>query len=261
MSSITVVDQWPYALATAGPSTVGALAKVYYSDQHDLAGQRVYDPLALRRVWVHRRACEAGRSPSLVVLPVLDGERQVDPRELAGRTPLGRLVPAQRYLLRAGIVRARTLSELLADQLADPWGCAIVTSAGAAITLTPPILERLHPLDRSVHERTPDFIVCDGNHRIVERAWRRGRPVAAVASLDSPAEPFYILPTREGDWAAVSGNEVQQCPPREQKYTVRAVPTPAPGTVLAAVPAAERYRRYFRLLETGFGHLGGQGGL
>ena len=254
-----LVDQFPFAHSDgAADSTVTALGRVHYATQYDLGRLNVYDPATLERVWIVRESSHV--SSRLLLYPVFDGDRSDDSIGIQTRAPIGVLRPSQRYVTTSGLVRARVLSDTVVDLLNDRWGYGVVESDARRIRITPPILERMHPVDRDVEEESADFIVCDGNHRIVERVWRRRLPTAAVAAIEAPAEPYYILPLPETAWSLVSDAEVGVAPARDQKYTVRGVELTLPGSPLWHVPASERYRRYFRSLETGFDDLGGQAG-
>lgn len=261
---ISIVEEHPYSSpAEDAHSTLKAMARVRYSSHYDLGDTTVYDVAVLARVWIVPARAPAPRGDGDVLLflyPVVEGERSASADAIRGRTPIGVLRPAQRYVTSSGIARARRLSDVVVDVVDDPWGCVLIEGDGQRIWITPPILELLHPADRDPEASCSEFIVCDGNHRIVDRAWRRGIPTAAVAALESPAEPYYILPLPPSAWQMVSDNEVLASPPREEKYTTRPVELPSPDSPLRQVPAGERYRRYIRALETGFGNLGGQAG-
>lgn len=262
--SISIVEQHPFISSANDPhSTVSAMGRVRYSNQYDLGNNYVYDVSVLARVWIVREPSSFHQDKTdfgLFVYPVLDDERSATSDEIRARAPIGVLRPAQGYVTTSGIARARAISDVIVDVADDPWGCVLVESAGRRIWITPPIVERLHSVDREIAESRPEFIVCDGNHRIVERAWRRGLPTASVVTLESPAEPYYILPMPASAWKLVSDNELPAPPPREERYTVRQVESPRPDSPLHQTPPGERYRRYFRSLETGFGNIGGQAG-
>ncbi len=263
-----LVRTWPFAAPVGGQAartTVSCMAAVRYFPDYDLAEQYPYAAETVRRVWICKILDRNGACarPLLRLFEAEDGDGgSPDLRVVTSRPALGRLLPTQRYVRSAGLRRVADLADFLAAEAArDPWGLAEVRQRAdqTPVTVTPPIVERLHEDDREVWEREPEYIVCDGNHRIVEGAWRREVAVAAVAAVEAPAQPYYTLPLRAYDWAYVAGNETDAKPAAAARYLARPVPVPA-GHPLASVPPDERYRRYYRQLESGFGDIGTQGG-
>jgi hypothetical protein len=244
-------------------STAEALSLVRLNSDYDLGEERAYDGARFERVWLVRDATPAGRD-AIHVYPAEAGEREFD-AETAGRAPLGLLRPVQRYVLRAGIERVQALGVALREQLGedrDPWGFVRVRKGGAPsrVSVTPPIVEQLHREDWSDPALGNEFVVCDGNHRVVREVWReRGSALAAVAIVGELRRPYYARPFGALEWEATSDNELVVAPDVAWKYLTRSVDDPE---LLERFRGREKllYRRYFRDLETGFGPIGGQGG-
>ena len=85
-----------------------------------------------------------------------------------------------------------------------------------------------------------------------------------MAVLGEPSEPYYAYPQPACGWGETAARRLQGPPPPERKYRVREVDLSAlPAhrrALFQGTPRSEHYRRYFRDLATGFGHLGEQGG-
>jgi len=258
----------------AGISTVDALGKVRFAEDSDLddesdpARKLPYDGAAFERVFLVSQEFElAGFSRRRIVLfPAEPGESFSD--EVVSRRPLGALRPVQRYVLKAGLERAKEINEKVRPRLGeegDEWGFARVRKGGApqAVSVTPPIVEQLHPIDWDDAGES-DFIVCDGNHRIVQSVWRERQPIAAVAVTGKLLQPYYARPFGRLEWDATADNELVVTPELASKYLARKVDReslPADAKrKLKAVPDSDLYRRYYRDLTKGFGYMGGQGG-
>jgi|GEM_PF-2517593 len=257
-------------------STVEALSLVQLNSSFDLGEERAYANATFMRVWllrgpvsIDRPRKNGPRSSTIVreaiyVYPAEQDERAFDPA-LSARKPLGLLRPVQRYVLRAGLERVDALDRAVRDYLdregVEPWGFTRVRKGGAPnrVSVTPPIIEQLHEEDWAAPLLGEDFIVCDGNHRIVQLVWRWKRALAAVAVIGDLAYPYYARPFGALEWEATSDNELVVAPDTASKYLVRQV---TDAEVLEEFKGSEPqlYRRYFRNLETGFGPLGGQGG-
>jgi hypothetical protein len=252
-------------------STAERLAKVELGFL-DLAGEPAYDEPEIRRVWLVRqtRAWFEG-APERGGILVLDAEggmtRQEAKHAAPGDADRMMLRPVQRYVLKAGLARAAAIyTDVQADliQNADPWGNARITRGGASgdAALTPPIIERLHPADWDDESSRRDFLVCDGNHRVVQCVWNDGLVMPAVAVWTPPRFPYYARPFGRLEWDATAENEQVVTPQLMSKYLPRKV---HPGELLdpskvETFPEDQWYRRYFRDLATGFGYMGGQGG-
>ncbi len=233
-------------------STVEAMARVKLLAGFDLADVVPYSAERIRRVCLSRETVEVGRRHrETIVVRSADGEY------------LGVLRPVQRFVLTSGLQRARDLHEQVTRTLDDPWGFAHVRKGPGLrpITVTPPIIEQLDP-DEQEDDRLPlEFVLCDGNHRVVRNVWLGdpGTSVAAVAVVGRPSQPFYAHPFSAFEWNVTAANQRTSTPDRDSKYLVRAVPDEL-GEQLAGVPRSEWYRRWFRDLSAGFGYMGGQGG-
>jgi hypothetical protein len=247
-----------------GSSTVAALSKVRFTSEFDLGEELAYEGARFKRVWLERRPMpeRAGRE-AIFVFAANPDERtfgeDADPRQ-----PLGVLRPVQRYVLTAGLQRVQELDYALRVALGesgDPWGFVRVRKGGAPkrVSVTPPIIEQLHLHDADPKSTGTDFVVCDGNHRIVELAWKGKRPVAAVAVVGELNRPYYAHPFGALEWNVTAANELVVSPDASFKYSPREVEDVA---VRSRFPGREKllFRRYFRDLETGFGYVGGQGG-
>jgi hypothetical protein len=255
--------------------TCAALRKVKLT-QHDLNGTIAYPdadvrPVILLRIdKVWHDADDAPRRGAIFVFDASDRVmRERD--ELEREEPIGMLRPVQRYVLRSGLDRIQAIARdvLDAESDLDPWGYLRIVKGASprSAALTPPIIEQLHVADWESDAGRHEFIVCDGNHRVVLNAWINGAPTAAVAIVSQPAAPYYARPFGRLEWDCTAGNELFASPDQASKYAVRAVDLEHDPTLsqeskelLARVPEERRYRRYFRDLETGFGYMGGQGG-
>ena len=259
--------------AVPARSTVQALEKVEFSPLWDLKGQRAYPGARIERVWLRR--CRAPGSVRDGICVFCDHVGNPSSAEKDPPRLLGALRPVQRFVLAAGLARVQRLASLRQEHDGlDPWGFVRVRgTATKPVTITPPIIERLHSYDWDDASGAEEFVICDGTHRVVQRCWIDGKPVPALAvlpgqgQLDLP-QPYYARPLGRLDWGQVSQNRLSQTPAvLEEKYGVRAVsphdlldPAIVHAVETGEVAAETLYRRYFRDLETGFGSLGGQGG-
>lgn len=257
-----------------GRTTVDAMRKVEFADKYDLRGRRAYErtddePIEFKRVVLARgsRGTRVGSRDGIYVYEALSGER-VD-EAIGPERELGMLRPVQRYVLAAGLERAHQINRLLSATLreaGDEWGFVRVRKGGApqAVTVTPPIIEQLHAGDLDDCEYKLDFVVCDGNHRIVEKVWNGRAPMAAIAVLGELPQPYYARPFGRLEWEATAENELAVTPQLASKYLVRTVSRDdlddeARG-ILQGLDDRDLYRRYYRDLTKGFGYMGGQGG-
>ena len=261
-----VVEQaYPFEGGTDGRSTRAALAAVRLNPLLDLGDELAYPRAELRRVWlVKRPPMTPGGRAWIAVVPAEQGERgAADP---GARPPLGTLRPVQRYvrrgaLERAGLVLAAVRAHHGED--GDPWGFVRLRRRGAAraVHVTPIVVEQLHPLDWDDADAARDFVVCDGNHRVVQVAWNEERPLAAVAVLGPLPFPYYARPLDRFVWPEVAAN-VLDAPPADAsaKYWPRPVDRSELRRAVDDVSEDGLFRRYYRDLPSGFGSIGGQAG-
>jgi hypothetical protein len=250
-------------------STTEALALVRLNQDFDLADQLAYEGARFERVWLVRGPAPLGEDrDAIYVYPAEPDDREFDV-STTDRTPHGLLRPVQRYVLRAGLERVAALGAAVHDYLGeegDPWGFLRVRKGGAPgrVSVTPPIIEQVHAEDWSDPALGIDFVVCDGNHRIVQAVWgqrgvRKTTALAAVAVIGKLRQPYYARPFGALEWEATADNELIVAPDVASKYLPRSVHDPV---LLERYRGREKmlYRRYFRELESGFGPVGGQGG-
>ena len=256
-----------------GASTVDAMEKVRLSDEYDLGHELAYEGAKIKRAFLVRRKLKKDRD-GIFVYEALEGE-SFGP-EVEARKALGMLRPVQRYVLRPGLERAREIDEEVLSRLreeGEPWGFARIRRGGApqAVTVTPPIVEQLHEDDwddcpEEEHSQGLEFIVCDGNHRVVQRVWRDKEAMPAIVVQGRLRRPYYARPFGRLEWEATSDNELMVTPELASKYLSRKVVledlelSKEARETLAKVPESELNRRYLRDLTRGFGYMGGQGG-
>lgn len=275
--SIQVVgEQFPFA-APAGShkatperpsgSTIEAISKVMFIKDSDLRGQYPYRDLEIKRTYLVRSEITVARVPRTVIL-VFDADTH--DREsvvhAGADSALGVLRPVQRYVMRAGLERAGELYDQVGSKLADEWGFAYIRKGEAptAVAITPPIVEQLHLYDWEDDRGAGEFILCDGNHRVVELVWKRRLTIPAITVIGETVQPYYAKPFSRFEWNYTAENVQDRSPHQGSKYAVRTVDPSTLDSVSAAElhkrPEKEWYRRYYRDLSTGFGYLGGQGG-
>jgi hypothetical protein len=270
-----VVEQLPFAAKNSGESTCSALRKVRFHVESDLRRRHAY-PAAktrVRRVVLLRRPSPvASDRDEIAVFDVDELEAKglqlpdIRPRSVRKIEPLGRLRPVQRYVLVSGLKRAAEIQEQVLPDFEDPWGFVRMQKGNAPkpVALTPPIIESLHSVDREGTVARDEFVLCDGNHRVVQTVWNDERPMAAVAVTGRLPEPYYARPFGVLEWDVTAGNELFWAPEQASKYVVRKVDreklSARAQKVLERKRDDELYRRYYRDLETGFGYMGGQGG-
>lgn len=247
-----------------GSSTVDALRLVELNAQFDLAGKRPYAHLEIRRVVLAR--LPSGTSPADAIFAFAVDELAPRVDDLRGEPPLAVVRPVQRYVRHDGLVRAREVNDTVLARLGDPWGFARFPepSRPGGLSITPPVLEQAATPDQDRETPFLQLVVCDGNHRVVERVWNRSMPMAAVAVLGEPSEPYYAHPGGWLAWEQTAGNVLAHPPPAHEKYRVRDVTLDRLAAeardLLVGHPPDTWYRRYFRDLTKGFGDLGEQGG-
>jgi hypothetical protein len=270
------VDRFPFETSdpdaprvekTGARSTCEALALVRFQEDSDLAAERAYEGCAPERVFLVRRELDAPGGPRGVILLVPAGSGRPD--EVAAAEPIGILRPVQRYVVTAGLARAEEIEEKVLQAWPherDPWGFVRVRTGDAPkpVSVTPPIVEELPVAELEAVDALPEFILCDGTHRVVQQVWRKADPLPAIAMRPPPRHPYYARPVGRFEWEATSDNELNVTPDRPSKYLARPVELEDLDTAaqakLGRLPEGEHYRRWFRDLETGFGPMGGQGG-
>jgi hypothetical protein len=234
---------------------------------YDLADELAYEGLEVRRVFLVKRDQPVYSGTRSVIL--LFDEQDYDVGELSHapvEAALGVLRPVQRYVLRPGLDRAKEITEGVLDGMTDKWGFVRIRKGGAPepVSVTPPILEQLHPEDWEDDRGEREYIVCDGNHRVVQRVWLEERSMPAVAIVGTPREPYYARPFSRFEWDYTATNVQEIAPDTISKYSPRRVDLgkldKASQATLAKTERRYHYRRYFRDLTTGFGYMGGQGG-
>ena len=248
-------------------STVEALRLVRYEDSFDLARQRAYAaPLEIKRVFLRKSAPDRyGR----MMIEVIEADATKAINEQPERAALGVLRPVQRYVLGVGLKRAGEANAKILDKLDDPWGFARVNIPGSIrdFSVTPPIVEELPAAEWEGEGIFKEFILCDGNHRVVRQVWQEEKPIQAVAICGRLPQPFYAKPFSKFEWHITAGNVLPSPPDTASKYAARQMDKRALSALgktardtIGTRPASESYRRFFRDLTTGFGYLGGQGG-
>jgi hypothetical protein len=254
-------------------STKEALERVEYAPGSGLSGDKPYEDADIRRVFLSRESAEvAGVARQVIAVYGAEAGEEFGP-EVKRRGRLGVLRPVQRYVLRAGMERAAEINAKVIPLLAergDSWGYVRLRKGATPrlVSVTTPIVEQAWKLDLdglSTGGET-EFVVCDGNHRIVSGVWKSESgwmpAVAVVGELD---EPYYARPFGRFEWDATADNVLEVSPDLASKYLTRSVDwdddmNDVDREKLASVPKARWYRRYFRDLTTGFGYMGGQGG-
>lgn len=261
-------------------STLEAMRRVQYIDSYDLRGKRPYQDKDIRRVVLVRRAIRTRGNRERQVISVFDalpGEGldadisrfEAYPCDI-DHGLLGILRPTQRYVLEAGMQRAERVNDFLAEQCAaDPWGFvrAKYEGAGEPVALTPPIVEELYLDDWETDgEYQREFVLCDGNHRVVQKVWNGRKAAAAIGVIGQPHEPYYAHPFSSFEWNITATSVLSVTPDARWRYAPRLVDidrleiTDEARQELLGKPADSRYRRYYRDLTFGFGPMGGQGG-
>jgi hypothetical protein len=261
-------------------STMEAMNRVEYIDEYDLRKQRPYQGLDVRRVALARRTISVRSGRDREVILVFDATSRPKSKDNlsyfktcpadAENGLLGVLRPTQRYVLEAGLERARWVNEFMAENCSDdPWGFlrARFGGAGEPLALTPPVIEQVHwdDCDSDDHSRL-EFVVCDGNHRVVQKVWKGRDVAAAIGVVTQPREPYYARPFSPYEWDITEDNVLTVTPDPRFRYAPRRVDIDALDITkearreLRMKPEELLYRRYYRDLSCGFGPIGGQGG-
>ncbi|MBF0139317.1 MAG: hypothetical protein HQL74_03445 [Magnetococcales bacterium] len=182
---------------------------------------------------------------------------------------LGFLCPSQRYVLRQGLNRARELRRNLINTNRDYDPCNLGTPQFGYLTafrgnrqldILPPILE-------SVLNKSGEFLICDGNHRVVQYCWNDGEPLNAIL-ISNPTVPYYIYQMRPEDWHVVASRPLSTTPELVCKYAVREMSEEEMKKYVSAsieknkLPSSGSYYRvlYRNFSSAGF-NLGAQGGI
>lgn len=179
---------------------------------------------------------------------------------------LGHLRPVQRYVLDYGLERAKELRKNVSDKFGkdviDLGRCnelgylRLSLAGGRDISVLPLIVEQIASEDQE--GGTPEFILCDGNHRLVQHLLIDGcDSLGCAIVLGEPVQPYYAWPYSRLDWGIVMQNQLASTPDMYSKYTPR---YPWDWTQEQIRQAPESYRLLFRDLSTGFGDVGAQGG-
>jgi len=273
------IDQWhPFATSaapgqppveqTGACSTLEALAKVQFTREHDLREQLAYPDAIVTRVFLARKTVQA-RGESRDVILLYDADLFADEAAVAAAAPteaLGALRPVQRYVLTSGIERVIALRREVLEpwwtDIGHRWGFVEIRKGAvpATVALTPPILEEIPTSEWENPEGQGEYVICDGNHRVVHLVWREGEIVPALALRQPLPEPYYAVPFSGLEWKITSSQERPLTPDLASKYQTRSVPEDVIERAGPEVAKEELHRRYFRDLSTGFGPLGGQGG-
>lgn len=113
-------------------------------------------------------------------------------------------------------------------------------------------------MEREDPQANEEFIVCDGNHRVVQYLWNGGKGARLHCVLvRGPAEPYYAHPFSTRDWNVTATNVLHYPPDLYGKYTPRRFEPGAPSED----PANPLwYRRYYRDFSSAFIDVGDQGG-
>lgn len=203
-----------------------------------------------------------------------------------GERELGVLRPTQRYVLKQGLVRTRAIRKKLKELLSlDPAklgtsDCGYLSVPAISethnIDILPPILEDIPESEwersgggAADGQKRREFLVCDGNHRIMEYCWNNDESLNCLLIEHDgkvPAEhrvPYYAYQMTSRDWYVVNQNALAQTPDVIGKYAVR-LPSSDDLTRYCLKEEQElsergRYRIFFRNFSAVF-NLGGQAG-
>jgi hypothetical protein len=272
-------DDYDRSETNLSTSTMEAMSRVEYIDEYDLRGQRPYRGLDIRRIALVRRAVRvpSGRERDAVLVFDATPRREYRDMSYFKKCPidtdsglLGILRPAQRYVLQAGVERARWVTDFMEENCSDdPWGFlrAKFGGAGEPLALTPPIIEQVDLDDwDSGDDRMLEFVVCDGNHRVVHKVWNSREVAAAIGVVSPPRQPYYARPFSPYEWDITAENVLTVTPDPRFRYAPRRVDleqldlSEEARQELTLKPRERLYRRYYRDLSHGFGPIGGQGG-
>lgn len=218
-------DGFPNSLETGLRSVKFNRGKSLAGDFAYQADGQTFESVVLRRIDRHIR--------------VFDGQD----------AELGVLRPTQRYVIKKGMERVRRVAQALGQILDLNGYLKVRLPGGTLMSILPPVIETVADDDRELPDRN-EFLVCDGNHRIVQHCWSDQRPVRAVL-VRKTKHPYYAYPFSAREWHITAENQLLTAPDLSSKYAPRAYP---------GDPARDSYRTYFRDFNTGFKNVGGQGG-
>jgi hypothetical protein len=236
--------------------------------EFDLGDVKIYEHANISRAYLIRLDLFEGANgrSAIGVFPAEEFSELVDRDTVLNLRRLGLLCPVQRYSYIEGIKRAAAIARDILPKWreppSDPWGYLRIRkgNAGKEVAMTPPIIEEVLPSERSTSE--PEFLICDGNHRVLYNVWmaRNPRPFPVVLIRGQIPEPYYAHPFGRYEWNVPYDNCVAISPSdTSSKYRARAVDRSTVRPDLAE--RSDLYRRYFRDFNTGFGDIGGQGGI
>ena len=120
----------------------------------------------------------------------------------------------------------------------------------------PPLIEPIPKHERESPGRE-EFLVCDGNHRIIQLCWKASSPGESSVDLRAvlirnPSHPYYAFPYSANEWHIPAEEHILESPPDlYSKYVPRRYP---------ADDSRESYQAYYRDFNQGFKNVGGQGG-
>jgi hypothetical protein len=120
----------------------------------------------------------------------------------------------------------------------------------------PLIVEQIAVRDQEGAGR--EFILCDGNHRLVQYLLvEKIESVGCAIVVGEPKQPYYAWPYSRLDWNIVVQNQLGDAPDLYAKYTPR---YPDDSTSESIRKTPDSYRQLFRDFNTGFMDVGNQGG-
>lgn len=243
-----------------GPiSLVTGLRHVRLQQQYDLGGVRPYETAEIKLVLLRKENKELDNS----------ARDRIGVYDQCGNQLIGYLRPVQRYVLSSGLRRAKNIREAVGKiSDVDPAKLngyiTIHRSIGDQIALLPPIIEGVPSEEREViiedGKEIAEYLVCDGNHRIVQYCWRDKHDVLAVL-ISNPSERYYAYPASCWSWNITSRNEIRNSPDLYGKYSPR---LPDQDNNLERQSGEHYghnwYRRFYRDFSTAF-DSGTQGGI
>lgn len=234
------------------PTSLVAGIKAVELDRHfSRSDERPYKDSRVTRVYLKKNERSDGRHQ----IAVCDADSDAE---------IGVLLPVQRYVLRTGLIRARKLQELalsmgydLTQLGSQENGYLVMRTVGPnPISVLPPIIEPTWEGDLDDPNRN-EYIVCDGNHRVVEYLWNAEQDAKLYCALvNSPSVPYYAYPSSSLDWHITANNVLDNPPDLYGKYSPRR--PVSDSSEVEADPYA--YRRYYRDFSSSFVSLGSQGG-